>query len=276
MRLRLLPVVFVLLVSATFELRATVQTPAAAPDLKVLVTSRAVLHLAGEHELVVPPLEGPDPKHLPSLDRLTAADIMSRSVLTIPPMFAIEEAARLMVTRKISALPVTEDGHLVGIVTDSDVLHLFVRALGVTEPTSRIDVVLGVDAHALDTVVHAVTRVGAGWVGTWPLIIASIGGVIGIGVGVLLLWTGQIRRSFADYAEWEQQAIAEAERTPGPAASQGPAVGFVVLPASRASSSLSSNSKTDERWRDFALRHAEPPPSSRRARATLPRGKAHD
>jgi acetoin utilization protein AcuB len=95
------------------------------------------------------------------LDHLTAADIMMRSVITIAPMFAVEEAARLMVTRKISALPVTEDGHLVGIVTDSDVLHLFVRALGVTEPTSRIDVVLGAEAHALDTVVHAVTQAGA-------------------------------------------------------------------------------------------------------------------
>jgi len=98
---------------------------------------------------------------LSRLDHLTAADIMARSVITIAPMFAVEEAARLMVTRKISALPVTEDGHLVAIVTDFDVLHLFVRALGVTEPTSRIDVVLGVDAHALDTVVHAVTRAGA-------------------------------------------------------------------------------------------------------------------
>jgi acetoin utilization protein AcuB len=94
------------------------------------------------------------------LDHLTAADIMARTVITIAPMFAVEEAARLMVTRKISALPVTEDGHLVGIVTDSDVLHLFVRALGVTEPTSRIDVVLGGDADALDRVVHAVTRAG--------------------------------------------------------------------------------------------------------------------
>jgi len=97
---------------------------------------------------------------LSRLDDLTAADIMARAVVTIAPMFAVEEAARLMMTRKISALPVTEDGHLMGIVTDWDVLHLFVRALGVTEPTSRIDVVLGADAHALNTVVHAVTRTG--------------------------------------------------------------------------------------------------------------------
>ena len=34
---------------------------AAAPDLKVLVTSRAVLHLYGEYEFSVPPLDVPDP-----------------------------------------------------------------------------------------------------------------------------------------------------------------------------------------------------------------------
>jgi CBS domain-containing protein len=36
-----------------------------------------------------------------------------------------------MATRKISALPVTEGDRLVGIVTETDVLQLFVRAMGV-------------------------------------------------------------------------------------------------------------------------------------------------
>jgi acetoin utilization protein AcuB len=94
------------------------------------------------------------------LDRLTAADVMTRAVVTIAPMFPIEEAARIMVTGKISALPVTENGRLVGIVTDTDVLHLFVRAMGVTEPSSRIDVTLGEDPHALARVVHAVEGAG--------------------------------------------------------------------------------------------------------------------
>ncbi len=42
-----------------------------APRLKVLVTSRASLHLSGEHEFVVPPLSLPDLRDLPPLDRLT-------------------------------------------------------------------------------------------------------------------------------------------------------------------------------------------------------------
>ncbi|HZS00248.1 MAG TPA: tetratricopeptide repeat protein [Chloroflexota bacterium] len=44
---------------------------AAGPGVKVLVTSRAVLRVYGEHEFHVPPLQLPDPGHLPSLERLT-------------------------------------------------------------------------------------------------------------------------------------------------------------------------------------------------------------
>jgi predicted ATPase len=38
------------------------------PDLKVLVSSREVLHLSGKHEYPVPPLELPDPDRLPGPD----------------------------------------------------------------------------------------------------------------------------------------------------------------------------------------------------------------
>ena len=44
---------------------------AAAPRLRVLVTSRAALHVAGEQEFHVPPLALPDPTNLPDLDALS-------------------------------------------------------------------------------------------------------------------------------------------------------------------------------------------------------------
>jgi class 3 adenylate cyclase len=44
---------------------------AAAPQLKILVSSWAVLHLSGEHEFAVPPLSLPDRAQLPPLSRLT-------------------------------------------------------------------------------------------------------------------------------------------------------------------------------------------------------------
>ncbi|MGI8426416.1 MAG: adenylate/guanylate cyclase domain-containing protein [Actinomycetota bacterium] len=43
----------------------------AAPGIKIMVSSRAVLHVSGEQEYPVPPLELPDYKSLPSLEALT-------------------------------------------------------------------------------------------------------------------------------------------------------------------------------------------------------------
>ena len=90
------------------------------------------------------------------LDALTVDEIMTRAVVTVGRMFPIEEAARLMVTEKISALPVTERGKLVGIVTETDVLQLFVKGMGAGEPSSRIDIRLGENSTALAELVHAI------------------------------------------------------------------------------------------------------------------------
>jgi acetoin utilization protein AcuB len=94
------------------------------------------------------------------LEELTAGQIMARAVVTIGPMMGVDEAARLMATRKISALPVTEGDRLVGIVTETDVLQLFVRALGVLEPSSRLDVILRDQAAGLGELVRAVEEAG--------------------------------------------------------------------------------------------------------------------
>lgn len=90
------------------------------------------------------------------LDRLCVAEFMTRAVLTIGPGFPVEDAARVMVRERISALPVTEAGRLVGIVTETDVLALFVRALGALEPSSRLDIPLGDRREALAEVVETV------------------------------------------------------------------------------------------------------------------------
>lgn len=95
------------------------------------------------------------------LDELTAGQIMARTVVTIGPTFGIEEAARLMATRKISALPVTEGDRLVGIVTETDVLQLFVRAMGVLEPSSRVDVVVRDPAAGVGEIVRTVEETGS-------------------------------------------------------------------------------------------------------------------
>jgi len=94
------------------------------------------------------------------LDAVTMDEIMTRAIITIGRMFPIEEAARLMVKEKVSALPVTEQGRLIGIVTETDVLELFVRGMGAGKPSSRIDVRLAEDSATLADVVHAVEHAG--------------------------------------------------------------------------------------------------------------------
>ncbi len=93
------------------------------------------------------------------IERLTAGQIMTRSVRTIGPMFTVEDAVKLMVTHRISAVPVTEADRLVGLVTETDVLRLFAQALGVLEPSSRLDVL--VRESGLGEVVRIVEASGA-------------------------------------------------------------------------------------------------------------------
>lgn len=95
------------------------------------------------------------------LDRLRVKEIMTRAVITIGPTSPIEDAARLMVLEKIGALPVTEGERLIGLVTETDVLRLFVRAMGAGEPSTRLDVILGDRPHALTDVVQTIDGVDA-------------------------------------------------------------------------------------------------------------------
>ncbi len=57
-------------------------------------------------------------------EKLNASDIMTRTLITITPYHAIEEAADLMKEKNIKKLPVMEDNRLVGIVTMTDLLRI--------------------------------------------------------------------------------------------------------------------------------------------------------
>ena len=51
-----------------------------------------------------------------------ASEIMTSKVVTINKEASIEEAASLMVNKKIKRLPVLEDGKIIGIVTRMDII----------------------------------------------------------------------------------------------------------------------------------------------------------
>jgi len=57
------------------------------------------------------------------VDMLLAQDIMTRKVVTVRPDSTISEAAAQMVRHRISAVPVVDDGLLVGIISEGDLVH---------------------------------------------------------------------------------------------------------------------------------------------------------
>ena len=62
------------------------------------------------------------------LAKLTVGKVMTRSVIITGPDQDAADAARLLLEHKIGALPVLDGEHLIGIVTETDVLRAFARS----------------------------------------------------------------------------------------------------------------------------------------------------
>ncbi len=97
------------------------------------------------------------------LDKLTAAEIMTAPVLVTAPDCPLEEAARVLLEKKIGALPVVHGGELVGIITETDFFRAFVAMLsGGDVPGLRF--VLRVERHKgiLATLANIINENGGG------------------------------------------------------------------------------------------------------------------
>lgn len=55
--------------------------------------------------------------------------IMARNPVTVDANQEIVEAVKLLVEHKIAGLPVMEDGKIVGIITETDILRCFIEML---------------------------------------------------------------------------------------------------------------------------------------------------
>ena len=76
------------------------------------------------------------------LDKIKVKQIMTKRPYTISPTAPIEEAAIVMREKKIGCLPVVEEGRLVGILTETDILDAFIESMGVRGPGYRIELAL--------------------------------------------------------------------------------------------------------------------------------------
>lgn len=72
------------------------------------------------------------------LSKLTVKKIMNSKVISVGANEVVEEAARIMVDNKISCLPVVDGDALIGIITKSDLFHLFTEMFGAREKGVRV------------------------------------------------------------------------------------------------------------------------------------------
>jgi acetoin utilization protein AcuB len=72
--------------------------------------------------------------------KMKVKEIMKRNPVTITPDTPFEEALRLGQEKKIGSFPVVENGKLVGITTESDIIRFVMSVLGIKEEGSRITI----------------------------------------------------------------------------------------------------------------------------------------
>jgi CBS domain-containing protein len=65
--------------------------------------------------------------HMGRIHEVEVKFAMTENPMTVAPTTPLHEAARLLFERKIDALPVLEDGQLVGVMTTSDILRAFLE-----------------------------------------------------------------------------------------------------------------------------------------------------
>lgn len=64
-------------------------------------------------------------------DKIKVEEVMTRNPATVPFNYTVEEAAEILLSRKISGLPVVDrDGTLVGIITQTDIFKVLIALTG--------------------------------------------------------------------------------------------------------------------------------------------------
>jgi acetoin utilization protein AcuB len=94
------------------------------------------------------------------LSKLKVEKIMVKDVITVEENDVVEEAARIMADKDIGCLPVVKGDLLVGIITETDLFHVFIKAFGARRPGVRITLHVAEKPGQLEKLTHAIAVKG--------------------------------------------------------------------------------------------------------------------
>lgn len=93
-------------------------------DRDVRDASPSIFHINERHEYLQKPI----------------SSIMKTDVITGHPLDFVEELSALCYEHRIGCIPITKDGKLVGMITETDLLYSFIQLTGANQPGSQIEV----------------------------------------------------------------------------------------------------------------------------------------
>jgi acetoin utilization protein AcuB len=94
------------------------------------------------------------------LSKVTLQEVMKKDVVTATEDMPLEDAARIMVDRQISCLPVMRGDALVGLITESDIFKVFLELLSAREKGVRMTVFAPYFKGSLAQITSAITKAG--------------------------------------------------------------------------------------------------------------------
>ncbi len=94
------------------------------------------------------------------VSKIKVSQVMTKNVMTISEDTPIEEAARLMIDNKIGGLPVTLDGKVVGMNTETDLFMIMLEMMGARQQGARISVLVPNQAGEIAALSKAIYDAG--------------------------------------------------------------------------------------------------------------------
>ena len=94
------------------------------------------------------------------LSKLTVKKLMSKNVITITKNTTVEEAARMMVDRDLSSLPVLDGDKLIGIVSKSDMFKILLELFGARHFGVRVSFVVDDKPGTIAKISQALSEAG--------------------------------------------------------------------------------------------------------------------
>ena len=98
------------------------------------------------------------------ISKVTVKQVMSKKVKIIDVDTPIEEAARIMTDSSIGGMPVTRDGKIVGMITETDLFKVFLELMGAREKGVRVSALVEDKPGQLVKVSKAITEAGGNFI----------------------------------------------------------------------------------------------------------------